>query len=172
MIQKEEVSRIGFFSKPHGIKGELSLVTEYELFEGENDPYLVCEMDGILVPFFVESFRSKGKSVILVKLNGIDDEKLAKRFVKQEVFYPSNRLTEPEIKKEPWAFCTGYMLVNNMDDEVGVITEVDNTTINTLLRVDYQGRELLVPMSSEIFKAAAFTMKKLHVALPNGILDL
>jgi 16S rRNA processing protein RimM len=172
MIQKEEVLKVGFFTKPHGIKGELSLVTEYELFEDENDPYLVCEMDGILVPFFVKSFRHKNNTVVLVKLDGIDDEQSAKRFINQEVFYPSNRLKTPEADDPPWKFFTGYLLVDTNYGELGVITEVDNTTINTLLRVDYRGKELLAPMSEEIFSAADFILKKLFVRLPDGILDL
>ncbi len=59
MIREEEVFKIGQFAKPHGIKGELSLVTNSDVLEDAEDPYIVCEMDGILVPFFVEDFRYK-----------------------------------------------------------------------------------------------------------------
>ena len=51
MIREEEVFKIGQFAKPHGIKGELSLVTNSDVLEDAEDPYIVCEMDGILVPF-------------------------------------------------------------------------------------------------------------------------
>ncbi len=67
MIREEEVFKIGQFAKPHGIKGELSLVTNSDVLEDAEDPYIVCEMDGILVPFFVEDFRYKTDTVVLVK---------------------------------------------------------------------------------------------------------
>ena len=47
MIRQEEVFKIGQFAKPHGIKGELSLLTQCDLFEETDEPYIVCEMDGI-----------------------------------------------------------------------------------------------------------------------------
>ena len=45
MIREEEVFKIGQFAKPHGIKGELSLVTNSDVLEDAEDPYIVCEMD-------------------------------------------------------------------------------------------------------------------------------
>ena len=66
--RQEEVFKIGQFAKPHGIKGELSLLTQCDLFEETDDPYIVCEMDGILVPFFVEEYRYKSESVLLLTL--------------------------------------------------------------------------------------------------------
>ena len=55
MIRKEELFKIGKFTKPHGVKGEITLLTQYEGLETMDEPYIVCEMDGIFVPFFVES---------------------------------------------------------------------------------------------------------------------
>ena len=88
MIREEEVFKIGQFAKPHGIKGELSLVTNSDVLEDAEDPYIVCEMDGILVPFFVEDFRYKTDTVVLVKLEDVNSEEDARMFVGKEVFYP------------------------------------------------------------------------------------
>ena len=50
MIRKENLAMIGQFTKPHGIKGELTFVTNYSrLFENADDPYVVCEMDGAVL---------------------------------------------------------------------------------------------------------------------------
>ena len=70
MIREGEVFKIGQFAKPHGIKGELSLVTNSDVLEDAEDPYIVCEMDGILVPFFVEDFRYKTDTVGLGETGG------------------------------------------------------------------------------------------------------
>lgn len=51
MIKSEEVFKIGQFTKPHGIKGEITLVTDCDVFDDTDDPYIICDMDGILVPF-------------------------------------------------------------------------------------------------------------------------
>jgi len=172
MIHKEDVNRIGFFTKPHGIKGELSLVTDYDLFEDEADPFLFCEIDGILVPFFVESFRYKSNSVILVKLEHINNEMAAKRFINMDVFYPTNRVKTPLYDEHSWEQFVGYILVGKTQGELGIITNVDETTINTLLRVDFRGKELLVPIADELIHAIDETQQRIIVSLPEGILDL
>ena len=172
MILKEETVKIGYFARPHGIKGELSLVTDNDLFEDEDDPYVICEMDGILVPFFVEAFRYKSNTVILVKLEGINDEKAAKQFVNQEVFYPTNRLKTPLSDHFAWQNFLGYMLEDKEKGKLGIITYVDETTINTLFTVDYQGKELLVPIADPLVDSIDHAQRKIVVAVPNGILEL
>ena len=172
MIDKEEVYRIGYFAKPHGIKGELSLVTDYDLFEDEADPYLCCEIDGILVPFFVESFRYKSNSVILVKLEHINNEMSAKRFINMDVYYPANRVKTSVIDEQSRKQFAGYVLEGKTQGKLGVITDVDETTINTLLRVDYGGKELLVPFVDELVDAIDETQRSIIMSLPEGILDL
>ena len=172
MIQKEEVVRIGYFAKTHGIKGELSLMTDFDLFEDDNDPYLICDMDGIWVPFFIESVRCKGSASILIKLIEVDNEKTAKKFVGQEVFYPANRMTTLSNEDLTWKRLTGYVLEDEKLGELGVITDVDQTTINTLFKVDYQGKELLTPVADELVVSIDKMQKKIIVSLPDGIIDL
>ena len=65
MIKKEDVFKIGQFAKPHGIKGEIALVTNSDVFDDSDDPYIICEMDGILVPFFIEEYRYKTDTCLL-----------------------------------------------------------------------------------------------------------
>ena len=172
MIRKEETVRIGFFARPHGIKGELSLVTDYDLFDDENDPYVICEMDGILVPFFVESSRYKNNTTILVKLEGVDNEITAKQYVNQDVFYPSNRLKEPLVDNSEWDHFTSYVLEDKAMGELGIITFVDKTTINTLFTVDYHGKEILVPVADELVESIDHERKKVVLCLPEGLITI
>ena len=53
MIKKEDVYRIGQIGKPHGVKGELSFHFEDDVFDRTDADYLILEVDGILVPFFL-----------------------------------------------------------------------------------------------------------------------
>ena len=172
MIRKEETVRIGFFARPHGIKGELSLVTDYDLFDDEDDPYVICEMDGILVPFFVESSRYKSNTTILVKLEGVDNEIMAKKFINREVLYPANRLKETLVDNLEWAHFTGYLLEDKTQGEVGVVKFVDETTINTLFVVDYQGKELLVPVADELVESIDHERRRIVLAIPEGLFSM
>ena len=57
MIRKEEVYKIGIFNKPHGIHGELSFTFTDDIFDRVEAEYLICLLDGIFVPFFIEEYR-------------------------------------------------------------------------------------------------------------------
>ena len=72
MIKKEEVYKIGLFNKPHGIHGELQFTFTDDIFDRVDCDYLVCLLDGIFVPFFIEEYRFRSDSTALVKLEGVD----------------------------------------------------------------------------------------------------
>ena len=72
MIKREEVYKIGIFNKPHGIHGELSFTFTDDIFDRVEAEYLICLLDGILVPFFLEEYRFRSDTTALVKLEGVD----------------------------------------------------------------------------------------------------
>ena len=172
MIRKEETTRIGYFARPHGVKGELSFITDYNLFEEEDDAYVICEMDGIMVPFFVESFRYKSNAVILVKLEDVDSEIKAKRFVNQDVFYPVKRMKKTAQDDLGWKHLAGYLLEDKAQGELGAITFVDETTMNTLFTVNYHEKELLVPVADELIESIDHETRKVVLKLPEGIITI
>ena len=141
MIKKEEVFKIGQFAKPHGIKGEIALVTDSDLLdEVTEDTYIVCEMEGILVPFFVESCRNKSTQVVLVKLEGVDSEADARDFAGRDVFYPLDELDDDwSMADMTWDNLIGYTLVDAKQGVLGPVTQVDDSTQNVLLSVERDG---------------------------------
>ncbi|MDR2918003.1 MAG: ribosome maturation factor RimM [Tannerella sp.] len=175
MIRKEELFQIGYFSKPHGIKGELSLHTDYaEVFDEIEESYLVCEMDGLFVPFFIDTLRSKkNASVVLVKFENVDNELAAKKFSNKAAYCPLEIMRDysPEDAGS-WDFFIGYCVADRLMGELGEVTEVDESTINTLFKINYQGKELLVPMAEELIVSVDHENRQLTVSLPEGLIDL
>ena len=176
MIRREEVAAVGELIKTHGIAGELVMKTLYDgLFEGTDTPYIICDMDGILVPFFIESYRPRGAASLLVKLEYVDDEHAARRFVHRTAYYPIDRLPENDSEgaDDPaWECFVGYQLTDEAGREVGTVAAVDASTANVLLRVDREGHELLIPVASEVMHGVDHAARRIAVAMPEGLLDL
>ncbi|GHT30126.1 ribosome maturation factor RimM [Bacteroidia bacterium] len=176
MIKKEDVFKIGTFAKPHGIKGEIGLVTEYDLTGDSDDPYLVCEIEGILVPFFIESCRTKTSTVVLVKLATLDTEEAVRALANQDAYYPLDALGGEEEEEGDldvaWDILAGYSLIDEKHGELGEITDVDESTINILLQIDHQGEELLIPAVEEWVVSVDHRKKHLKVSIPEGLLEL
>ena len=77
MIKAEEVYKIGRLGKAHGVKGEVSFQFEDDIFDRVDADYLVLDIDGILVPFFMEEYRFRSDTVCLVKFKGVDTQQRA-----------------------------------------------------------------------------------------------
>jgi 16S rRNA processing protein RimM len=175
MIKKEDVFKIGTFTKPHGIKGEIGLVTEYDLIGDSDDPCLICEIEGILVPFFIECCRTKTSTVVLVKLATLDTEEAVRALANQDVYYPLDALGEKEEEGDldvGWNILAGYSLIDEKHGELGKITDIDESTINILLQIDHQGEELLIPAVEEWIVSVDHRKKYLKVSIPEGLLEL
>ncbi|MDF9831456.1 ribosome maturation factor RimM [Parabacteroides sp. PF5-6] len=173
MIKKEEVFKIGQFAKPHGVKGEISLLTTCDLFDEAEEPYVVCEIDGILVPFFVEEYRYKSDNVMLIKLEHVDTEDAAREFVNREVYYPLEGMEEDTLVGDmTWDSFVGYTVKDTREGLLGRITAIDESTINVLLHIDYKGNELLFPAAEELIVDVNHAEKEMTVALPDGLLEI
>ncbi|MDR1403381.1 MAG: ribosome maturation factor RimM [Tannerellaceae bacterium] len=173
MIRKEDVVSIGHFAKPHGIKGEVNLMLSVDVsFDEWDEPYVVCEIDGILVPFYLEEYRYKSNTTLLVKLEHIDSDGEARAFTNREAFCPPEVVLDYDDDRLTWSHFIGYKVFDCVHGLLGEITNIDESTINILLAINYNGNELLIPIADELILSVDHDGKRLKVRLPDGLLDL
>ena len=173
MIKKEEVYKIGLFNKPHGIHGELQFTFTDDIFDRVDCDYLICLLDGIFVPFFIEEYRFRSDSTALVKLEGIDTAERARMFPNVEVYFPVKHAEEAEDGELSWNFFVGFRMEDVRHGELGEVVEVDTTTVNTLFVVEQEdGEELLIPAQEEFIVEINQEKKLITVELPEGLLNL
>lgn len=173
MIKKEEVYKIGMFNKPHGIHGELQFTFNDDIFDRVEAEYLVCLLDGIFVPFFLDDYRFRSDSTALVKLEGVDTAERARMFTNVEVYFPT-KYVEEETKPEEltWDFFVGFRVEEVHHGYLGEIIEVDNTTINTLFIVNYGDEELLIPAQEDFIVSMDQKHKVIILELPEGLINI
>lgn len=174
MIKKEEVYKIGLFNKPHGIHGELQFTFTDDIFDRVDDcDYLVCLLDGIYVPFFMEEYRFRSDSTALVKLEGVDTAERARMFTNVEVYFPVKHAEEAEEGELTWNFFIGFHMKDVNHGSLGEVVDVDTATINTLFVVEREdGEELLVPAQEEFIVEINQQKREIIVELPDGLLHL
>lgn len=172
MIKKDEVYKIGIFNKPHGIHGELSFTFTDDIFDRVECDYLVCLLDGIFVPFFIEEYRFRSDSTALVKLEGMDTAEKARMFTNVEVYFPVKFAEEAEPGETSWDFFVGFLVEDVNHGELGRIVDVDTTTINTLFVIEHDGNELLLPAQEEFIAGIDQKRKLMTVNVPEGLLSL
>lgn len=169
MIRQEEVYKIGKLGKAHGVKGEISFLFDDDVFDRTDADYLVLDMDGILVPFFIEEYRFKTDDNALMKFEGIDTQERARELTGCEVYFP-REMAEDDNEQLSWAAIVGFELIDaSTGKSAGNIASVDNTTINILFELE-DGK--LIPASEDLITNIDTKKQQIFIHLPEGILEL
>lgn len=170
MIRSEEVYKIGVFNKPHGIKGELQFTFTDDIFDRVDCDYLICLLDGILVPFFIEEYRFRSDTTALMKLEGVDSDRQARMFTNVEVFFPKKYLDEDDNEVLTWQYFIGFRVLDKQHGDLGEITAVDDSTMNILFCIEKDGEELLLPAHEEFIRNIDKKKREILVQIPEGLL--
>lgn len=169
MIRQEEVYKIGKLGKTHGVKGEISFLFDDDVFDRTDADYLILEIDGILVPFFIEEYRFKTDSNALMKFDGIDTQERARELTGCDVYFRRD-MADEDSEHLSWAELIGYRLIDAASGaEVGTIASVDDSTINILFELE-DGK--LIPASEELITNVDTSKHQIAINLPEGILEL
>lgn len=173
MIKQENVYKIGKIGKPHGVNGEVGFMFDDDVFDRTDTDFLILEIDGILVPFFIDEYRFRGSNTALVKFCDIRTQEAARELTGCDVFF-LRELADNDEDTVSWAQIIGFHIIdNNTGNSVGEIKSVDNSTINTLFEVSAEdGKIFLIPASEELIAEVNTADREIRVNLPQGILDI
>jgi len=173
MIKENEVFKIGKLIKPHGIKGEISFAFDNDVFDRVDCPYLICKTDGILVPFFIEEYRFKGRETALITFEDIDTEDKARRLSGLEVYFPRKYYEEEDNDdvEYSWNFFIGFLVIDKIAGKIGIIEEVDDKTLNTLFLIKNGEEDIIIPATEDFIEKVDPVKKTLYVNLPEGLFD-
>ncbi len=172
MICQEELYKIGIINKPHGIHGEVLFTFTDDIFDRVDCDYLVCLMDGIYVPFFLEEYRFRTDTTALVKFEEVDSDQKARRFTNVEVWFPVKYAAESQEEEYSWDYFCGFQAEDTELGVISTITEVDTATINTLFVVDREGEEILIPAQEDFIDTIDHDSRKIWLKLPEGLLQI
>jgi len=169
MIRAEEVYKIGRLGKAHGVKGEVSFQFDDDIFDRVDADYLVLDIDGILVPFFMEEYRFRNDTVCLVKFCDIDTQQRAQELTGCDVYFP-RALAEEAEEMSSLASLVGFDIVDVSNDNiVGNIVAIDDSTINLLFELE---DGTLIPASDELIEDIDAEQRTIRMNIPEGLLDI
>ena len=173
MIRREELIKIGLFNKPHGVHGEISFTFTDDVFDRGDSPYIVCCIDNIYVPFFIEEYRFKTDTTALVKLVDVENDNDARAFANLEVFYPKRYYIENEEEETPDDYFIGYTINDITHGVLGEVVAIDDSTINVLFVVETPDKEeLLIPVQETFVCAIDEEKRIIHMDLPDGLIEI
>lgn len=169
MISEQEVYKIGQIGRTHGIHGEVTFNFTDDVWDRVESEYLFLRVEGILVPFFIEEYRFRSDSIALIKFLDYDTTDDVLFLVGCEVFFPYALTPEADENAEyTWRYFTGFTFYDENAGLIGTIDRVDESTQNILFQVGTR----LIPATEEWITNINHKERTIHMALPEGLLDL
>jgi 16S rRNA processing protein RimM len=161
-----EFSSIGYFTKTHGVKGQLILRDE-EDFETQGLTAFFLDADGGKAPYFIEELTDAAQGLI-VKLEEVDSIEQAKTFIKKTVYIESRFILEKEEEDS----YIGFEVIDEQLGSLGLVTGTSDNGQQDLLSLSYKGKEVILPLAEELVLRIDDTAKIIWYRAPEGLVAI
>ncbi len=163
MITNQQVISIGRLTRTHGKRGELQCLMNNEYWDNTEANFLIIKLDNILVPFRVLDWRGKGSDSLIFQLDNITNEQEAQPLIGAEAFMLLSDMNQEDELLPTWQSLIGFHVMDTDQGDLGVVEDVDETTINTLITLN-DGR--LIPIHEDFIVDINAEDKRLTICLP------
>ncbi len=172
MILLDELFPIGYVHKQHGVQGELTIILTVDLQSFEPN-FLILEIEGIFVPFFIKNKLNKKDRSALITFEGLSSIEKSKKLIGKTIYLPKQDVQIASAPSQsPINELIGYIIIDKTKGKVGTIEAIEDTTENVLFVVSYQNTELLIPVVEEFIENIDDQKKVVFTRLPIGLLEI
>ena len=166
--------QLGYLTGTRGLSGELLgiLDTDQPEFYKDLESVFVLPKGGqTLIPFFIQSIRIKGDKAVF-KFDELTTKDDAKSLVGGGIYLPLDLL--PPLEGEDFYFheLVGWTVIDKELGILGIVSAINDQSPQMLLVMDYQDREVLIPLNDDIVVGIDRNRREVHVSLPDGLLDV
>lgn len=172
-MKQDELFRLGKIVRTFGTKGEVVVQFDAEI------PLPIKKLESVylklkenLVPFFIELIQLRPKGQAMVKFMDVDSTEDVSQLAGCVVFIPNSLL--PKQKGSQWNSIEieGYHVFDAHRGETGTVRTVLEMPQQALLSIDFNGKEILIPIVDEIVKTIDRKNKVIHIEAPEGLIEL
>ena len=167
MILEKEIFKAGKINKTHGVNGELNCALDADTIDRAE--YMVLDMDGIFVPFFISNIRVKSSNSVLLTLEDIETETDARNLVGKDIYLPIHLMSDEDMLS--YEYFVGFTVVNG-DEKLGEISFVDDQTVNILFGITADDGDILLPAVEDFIMEVDNENKILYTNYPIELVEL
>jgi 16S rRNA processing protein RimM len=164
---------IGHFSKLHGFKGELTVYIE------NGDPADYEDLEVMIIAtqegdksFKVLNMEKKTNTTLKVRLEGINTEEEARKYLKNPIKVSREELSDADLLKISLRELDGFKVMDENVGEAGIVRGVMELPNNPLLEIEFKGKNYLLPIHEDILLNIDETARIVHIAAPEGLFDI
>ncbi|MEL6926755.1 MAG: ribosome maturation factor RimM [Bacteroidota bacterium] len=173
----ESLIEVGQLKKPHGVNGEIRLMIKDQYLEDVLQcDILFVEIKGKPLPYFVDSFRESGQ--LLIRFEDIETPEAARPLNGKKILIRQSDVLE-DAKRQmvasdelEYARCVGYEMIDLEKGPLATIRAVEAFPQQEMAVIDYDGRELFIPLHADLIERIDEAARQITVKLPEGLLEL
>lgn len=172
-MKKEDCFYLGKIVTKYSFKGELLIkldTDQPELYEDLDAVFI--EVRNSLIPFFIESSQLHKSDLLRVQFEDVTNEADADALLKSDVYLPLEFLPKLEDNKFYFHEVIGFAIEDVNFGKVGHIVGINDTSAQALFEVEYEGKQILIPMNDEFIVKVDKQNKTIVVKTPEGLIDL
>jgi len=166
-IHSEPTQKVGSVVKTHGYKGFLKLFfddSDWEDLAFDQD-FLYIVREGRWVPYAIEEINA---NLCAVKLKDFNSDKEVFCLLQCDLVLPLSILESlPEN-----ASILGYTLLDQNNIAIGTISEIIEMPGHTLLQIESEKGQYLIPFHDSLLIAIHEEQKMLQLEIVEGLLDM
>jgi 16S rRNA processing protein RimM len=163
---------IGKLVATFGVKGEMILrhsLGKKTSLKGLEALFIELRKDELL-PYFIRQTKIKATDELYLKLEGIDTKEEAQKLLQKQVWLTEEEFHRHTAKSAPISLL-GFHIIDKGTD-IGEILEIIEQPHQMLCRINWKGKEALIPLHEQFLQKIDRKNKKVMLELPDGLMDV
>lgn len=172
-MERKDCVELGYIAKAHGLRGEVKAVFDVQNLRDykKEEGFYLAKKGEPLVYHKLKLFRILDKGNVILQFEGSNDRDASERLRSHTVFFPIEDLAPLPDGHFYFFQVVGYTVIDKAQGTIGTVKGIWDGHAQDVLAIDYQGHELLVPMTDEFVLDADHEKKVLHTAVPEGLVE-
>ena len=173
-MRVDDCYQLGYVIKTHGLHGEVSILLDVDFpdaYENLESVFVASAGSETLVPFFVEHVTIR-QNKALIKFEEVDTIEQAEALLKAQLYLPLESLPPLEGDQYYYHEIIGFTVTDQEHGQLGTVQDVYESTGQDMIVMQYQEKEVLIPINDDIVQQVDKAQQVVRVSLPEGLLDV
>jgi len=172
-MRKEDCFYLGKIVRKHSFKGEVVIkldTDEPELYEKMESVFV--NLGNNLIPFFIKKSLLQKGNQLRVLFENIENETDADSILKSSIYLPLTLLPKLSGNKFYFHEIIDFNVIDEKYGNIGAISGVNDTTAQPLFEVEFDDKQILIPMRDEFILKVDREHKTIYLKTPPGLMDM
>ena len=172
-MRKKDCFYLGKVAKKYSFKGEVLVyldTDEPELYTELESMFV--EINGHLVPFFIEKSSIHREKFLRTQFEDMDSEEAADTIVGRDVYLPLTMLPKLEGNKFYYHEVVGFDAIDQRLGNFGTILRISDNGVQALFEIQKDDAVILIPLIDEFIIEVNRENKSILFNTPEGLIDL